>query len=107
MAEVDELAVNSFVVPPQHPALAGHFPGNPLVPGVVILRQVIGAAVQLGYAVRAVANVKFSAMLLPGEQADIKLQEKGVGKGLGFAVTRGEVILASGQLDVVREGHDG
>lgn len=105
MGEANEPVVNSFVVAPQHPALAGHFPGNPLVPGVVILRQVIEAAVQLGYRVSAVGNVKFSAMLLPDEQAEITFNEKA--KGLAFAVKRGEVTLASGQLDAVRDGHDG
>ena len=31
----------SFTIPETHPALAGHFPGNPLVPGVVILDRVL------------------------------------------------------------------
>ena len=32
-----------FVVEPCHPCLPGHFPGSPLVPGVVVLDQVLAA----------------------------------------------------------------
>ena len=33
-------------VPTHHPAIAGHFPGNPIVPGVVILSHVTNAVAQ-------------------------------------------------------------
>ena len=32
-----------FVVAPDHPSLPGHFPGRPLVPGVVLLDRVLEA----------------------------------------------------------------
>jgi 3-hydroxyacyl-[acyl-carrier-protein] dehydratase len=31
------------VVPADHPSLAGHFPGAPIVPGVVILDEILAA----------------------------------------------------------------
>ena len=31
------------VIAADHPSLAGHFPGNPIVPGVVILEEVVRA----------------------------------------------------------------
>tara|TARA_R110000868_G_scaffold99204_1_gene273111 strand:- start:9373 stop:10980 length:1608 start_codon:yes stop_codon:yes gene_type:complete len=53
----------TFSVPDSHPALAGHFPGNPVVPGVVVL----------DYALRALGletanqfrSVKFKGILRP------------------------------------------
>jgi 3-hydroxyacyl-[acyl-carrier-protein] dehydratase len=32
---------NTVLVPPQHPAFEGHFPGAPLLPGVVLLDEVL------------------------------------------------------------------
>ena len=30
-----------FTIPADHPALPGHFPGQPIVPGVVVLDRVV------------------------------------------------------------------
>ena len=58
----------AFAIGPDHPALPGHFPGRPIVPGVVLLDQVIAAArAAFGLpAVMALPRAKFSAPVLPG-----------------------------------------
>lgn len=58
-------------VPDDHPALAGHFPGRPIVPGVVLLDRVVGLADQVfGRPERGwrVAQTKFLHPCVPGDE---------------------------------------
>ncbi|MGH8678850.1 MAG: AMP-binding protein [Burkholderiales bacterium] len=63
-------------VAPDHPALAGHFPGDPVVPGVVLLDEVISAA-QRGFALTAypctIKATKFLRPVRPGERMLLRL----------------------------------
>lgn len=67
-----------FTIAVQHPALAGHFPGNPIVPGVVILDEVIQHIKQVkpGYKYCAIPTVKFSAPLQAGVPVKLYVEEK-------------------------------
>lgn len=91
-------ALMSFVIAPDHPSLPGHFPGRPLVPGVVLLDRVV-AAIEARHgplgALR-LPQVKFMQPLLPGEQARIELD--GAAPRWRFRVLRGDTVLASGEI---------
>ena len=80
-----------------HPALAGHFPGNPLVPGVVVLERVAAALrAWRGERIEKL-DAKFVQPLLPGEDAMIELRAD-AGR-IRFAVRRVDgVPLARGTL---------
>src|SRR5262249_33509111 len=83
-----------------HPALAGHFPGNPIVPGVVILQRVCRAVTRAhGGAVTAVPAVKFHAPLRPEEAVDIGL-EQARERSVNFRVMRGTTLIAAGTVHV-------
>ncbi len=88
-----------FAVPHDHPALPGHFPGHPVVPGVVVLDHVLDAVEAahgpLGGALR-LPQVKFVQPLLPGQPARIELD--GTAPRWKFRVLRADTLLASGEV---------
>ena len=89
----------TLCVSAQHPALAGHFPGNPIVPGVVVLDTVISAAeawLGANFHVTGLSYAKFLAALNPDEAARIELVLRG--ELVEFAVFREEVAIAKGTL---------
>jgi len=87
-----------FVVPHDHPCLPGHFPGRPVVPGVVVLDHVLQAVEALHgpRAAMRLPQVKFVQPLLPGQTASVTLE--GDGPRWRFRVQREEALLVSGEL---------
>ncbi|MDB5406491.1 MAG: hypothetical protein JWL84_1403 [Rhodospirillales bacterium] len=63
---------------PRHPTAAGHFPGNPIIPGAVLLDEVLEAvAVAQGIAVTPceIRSVKFLLPVRPGDRIVIRWEE--------------------------------
>jgi 3-hydroxyacyl-[acyl-carrier-protein] dehydratase len=88
-------------IPHSHPALPGHFPGRPVVPGVVLLDQVLCAAEQwLGDSLRvhSLQLAKFAAPLLPDQDAQIQLKLQG--SELRFTITRTGEVIAQGMMNI-------
>jgi 3-hydroxyacyl-[acyl-carrier-protein] dehydratase len=98
---VTPAASSSFRVAADHPSLPGHFPGQPVVPGVLILDEVAARACEaLGGGLRParLPQVKFLAPLLPEQEARIELELDPAGYRARFRVTREGQLLASGEL---------
>jgi 3-hydroxyacyl-[acyl-carrier-protein] dehydratase len=88
----------NFSVAHDHPSLSGHFPGHPVVPGVVVLERVIDAIETRHGPLGALRlpQVKFMQPLLPGETARVVLE--GEPPRWRFQVLRDGVLLASGEV---------
>jgi 3-hydroxymyristoyl/3-hydroxydecanoyl-(acyl carrier protein) dehydratase len=59
-------------VPLEHPCYKGHFPGHPIVPGVLLL-ELITLAIGRG-APHGVATLKFQRALAPGASCELSWQ---------------------------------
>ena len=93
-----EVVVRTLSVPAGHPVFRGHFPGNPIVPGVLLLELVV-EAVSRG-APREITHVKFHRAVLPGESFTLRYDE--AGPRLSFRCMKGEQLLVEGSLSFDR-----
>jgi acyl-CoA synthetase (AMP-forming)/AMP-acid ligase II len=91
-------------VPADHPVFAGHFPGQPLLPGALLVAEVMEAIARVPAMVArlgphpTLAAVKFLAPVRPGATIDIVLQpEPGASRGVRFEVRCGHTLAASGR----------
>lgn len=84
-----------------HPSFAGHFPGRPIVAGVLLLEAAAAALREWrGLAVGQVVDAKFVAPLLPDEDAEVELSQMDGGR-FRFVVRRGSDTLVRGTLEGV------
>lgn len=90
-------------IPLDHPAFAGHFPGQPLLPGVSLLAEVLEAvlrdpalAAHVGPTPRLGA-AKFLSPVRPGSTLSIRFTESA--NAVRFEVTLGERVAASGHFE--------
>jgi 3-hydroxymyristoyl/3-hydroxydecanoyl-(acyl carrier protein) dehydratase len=99
----------NFVIDADHPALPGHFPGRPVVPGVVVLDRVLAAIEEAHGPLGALRlpQVKFVQPLLPGEDARIEIDPlavDGAPPRWRFRVLRGETVIATGDVQATGAG---
>ncbi len=91
------ISAGQFKVSSDHPALPGHFPGNPVVPGVVLLDEAF-ALILLAHCGRTLAGlpaVKFTAPVGPDQPIDVAWRS--ISDGVEFACTSGGVPVLHGR----------
>jgi len=84
-----------------HPSLPGHFPGNPIVPAVVILDEVSGALREWRETakLKEIVSAKFLSPLLPDKPFTVRLTQKSEQR-IRFECMREDQLFAEGVLVV-------
>ena len=87
-----------------HPCREGHFPGNPIVPGAVLLDEMLATIESaIGRAPEAwpVDTAKFLHPVRPGEELQVDF-EPTAADGVRFECTRGALAILSGRARFTR-----
>ena len=93
----------SFKINAEHPCLAGHFPGNPIVPGVVILDEItqLILAQYSGYKVIGLGSAKFLQPLLADQEVMVQVGEQietsNEDLKIKFTASSNNVVIAQGE----------
>ncbi len=89
-----------WIVPTDHSAFAGHFPGTPILPGAVLLDTVlhaIAAATGIAPDVCEISSVKFLSPAGPGDELVIQ-HVLSAGGTIHFDIVAGMRKIASGTI---------
>jgi len=91
------------IIPADHPSLAGHFPGNPIVPGVVVLEEVAAVLGEWrhGSQVIGIPSVKFIAPIKPGQSFVVGLNPtNGTENQIDFCCRLNGRVVVEGRLEI-------
>ena len=94
------MATAERVFPADHPAALGHFPGNPVIPGAVLLAetlQVIASVTGARLSSCRIRSAKFLAPVRPGDRVVIEFGDSVAG-AIRFTCLRGGQPVLKGEV---------
>lgn len=88
-----------LAIPADHPAYAGHFPGRPITPGVVLLDQAqLAIETASGARLSGLAMAKFLSPAGPG--MPLRLDYEFGANGVRFEIDSAGAKIASGRFNL-------
>ena len=94
------MRVATVTIPQEHPAFAGHFPGMPILPGVLLLDETLRALERDSGLPRGrwhIGTAKFLKPVRPGEQ--LQLEHEPLPNGsIRFSIVSAGTLVANGTL---------
>jgi 3-hydroxymyristoyl/3-hydroxydecanoyl-(acyl carrier protein) dehydratase len=94
------MIVTALPIAADHPAYAGHFPGTPVLPGVVLLDATLGALEKAGKGPAGhweVSSAKFQSPVRPGEALTLHHETLSNGS-IRFAIRANDRAVANGLI---------
>jgi len=84
--------------PLDHPAARGHFPGNPIIPGAVLLSETLRAietSLDVSLSPGQLASAKFLHPARPGDHVRIEFSDSAA-RAITFACSVGSIMVLTG-----------
>ncbi|MGB5233014.1 MAG: hypothetical protein WBN83_15990 [Desulfoprunum sp.] len=104
LEKIDKDAIVARVtVADNSPWFAGHFPGNPILPGIAQLHMVAGVVAfsrQESLYIHSLNRVKFKKLVRPGEPMQIHVATAGDDNRYSFRITQDNQDVCSGMMSL-------
>jgi 3-hydroxyacyl-[acyl-carrier-protein] dehydratase len=110
----DEKTLFEVSINKEHAVFEGHFPGNPVVPGVFLIqmvREVIEHWQQKKFKIEAADEIKFMKMVIPQESSRLTLEIQKRAKSekpfaFSIVVSDGATVFIKMKLDLEIDGKE-
>ncbi|MES2673016.1 MAG: hypothetical protein V4660_02195 [Pseudomonadota bacterium] len=100
MKNIDSDSELLFSVPLDHACYADHFPGNPLVPGALLLKWILAQIEhEFHCKVRLLKSVKFLAPVKPGDNLQIIMNTNLLKMPLSFDIYVLNTLVIKGSIE--------
>ena len=100
----EKMTIKTLNVPMDHPVFKDHFPGNPVVPGALLLQWILDSfGDAIDYPLE-ISQFKFFAPVRPG--MTLTVVATAMTSKTDIECNEGDVLIAKGRLLKLREAHE-